>query len=173
MKTFIYLLIIFNSGFAQILGDPVALTQHTFNAKSIEQKTIILNEKQVQQLSKSSQQTIDTKLYRVYIAKNGSSTIGYGVLLNKKVRTKTAIALYLIDMKSSIKSIEIVAFNEPIEYLPTKTWLDGFANKNGTNALHLNQDVPTVSGATLSAHAITDGSRLALSIINIIKLQLE
>ncbi|MDD2356613.1 MAG: FMN-binding protein [Thiovulaceae bacterium] len=169
MKTFIYLLILFSSSFAQILGDPVALTQHTFNAKSIEQKNIILSEKQAQQLSKASQQAIDTKIYRIYIAKNGSSTIGYGVLLNKKVRTKTAIALYLIDMEYKIKSIEIVAFNEPIEYLPTKTWLDGFDNKNSTNALRLNQDIPTVSGATLSARAITDGSRIALSLINIIK----
>jgi hypothetical protein len=169
MKNFVYLLILFSSSFAQILGDPVALTQHTFSVKSIEQKTIILNEKQVQQLSKVSQQVIDTKLYRIYIAKNGPATVGYGVLLSKKVRTKTAIALYFIDMDNRIKSIEIVAFNEPIEYLPTKTWLDGFDNKNSTNALRLNQDIPTVSGATLSARAITDGSRLALSLINIVK----
>ena len=169
MNTFVYLLILFSSSFAQVLGDPVTLTQHTFSAKSIEQKTIILNEKQVQQLSKVSQQVIDTKLYRIYIAKNGSTTVGYGVLLNKKVRTKTAIALYLIDIEYKIKSIEIVAFNEPIEYLPTKTWLDGFDNKNSTNTLRLNQDIPTVSGATLSARAITDGSRLALSLINIAK----
>ena len=46
---------------------------------------------------------------------------------------------------------------------------DGFDNKNSTNALRLNQDIPTVSGATLSARAITDGSRLALSLINIVK----
>lgn len=154
---------------AQVLGDPVALTQRTFGSKSVDQQNIILSEAQVQQLSKASQQTIETKLYRLYIAKNEAKTLGYGVLLNKKVRTKTAISLYLIGIDGKIKSIEIVAFNEPIEYLPAKTWLDGFDNKSGSNTLRLNQDIPTVSGATLSARAITDGSRIALSLIDIVK----
>lgn len=169
MKIILSLLVVPLLAFAQVLGDPVALTQRTFGAKSVEQQNIILSEAQLQQLSKVSQQPIDTKLYRIYIAKNDAKTVGYGVLLTKKVRTKTAIALYLIGTDGKIKSIEIVAFNEPIEYLPTKTWLDGFDNKSATNTLRLNQDIPTVSGATLSARAITDGSRIALSLIDIVK----
>ncbi len=169
MKTIISLLVLPILVFAQVLGDPVALTQRTFGAKSIEQHNIILTEAQAQQLSKVSQQPIETKLYRIYSAKNDSKILGYGVLLSKKVRTKTAIVLYLIGIDGKIKSIEIVAFNEPIEYLPTKTWLDGFDNKNENNILRLNQDIPTVSGATLSARAITDGARIALSLIDIAK----
>lgn len=169
IKIVLFLLIAFTGGFAQVLGDPVALTQRAFGAKSVDTQNIILNEAQLQQLSKASQQTIDTKLYRLYIAKNETKTLGYGVLLNKKVRTKTAITLYLISTDGKIKSIEIVAFNEPIEYLPTKTWLDGFDNKSAADTLRLNQDIPTVSGATLSARAVTDGSRIALSLILIVK----
>ncbi len=169
MKTLLLLFLSFTLSFAQVLGDPVALTQHAFNAKSVESQNIILSEEQTQQLSKISMQKIETKLYRLYIAKNDAKTVGYGVLLNKKVRTKTAIALYLIGTDTKIKSIEIVAFNEPMEYLPTKTWLDGFDNKNAANTLRLNQDIPTVSGATLSARAITDGARIALSLIDIAK----
>ncbi|MFA6144105.1 MAG: FMN-binding protein [Sulfurimonas sp.] len=169
MKTVLSLLVFPLLAFAQVLGDPVALTQRAFSAKSVEQQNIILSQAQVQQLMKASQQPIETKLYRVYSAKNDSKTVGYGVLLNKKVRTKTAIALYLIDMSGKIKSIEIVAFNEPIEYLPTKTWLDGFDNKSSANTLKLNQDIPTTTGATLSARAITDGARIALSLIEIAK----
>lgn len=169
MKTVSLLLFTCTLSFAQVLGDPVALTQRAFNAKSVEPQNIILNEEQTQQLSKASMQKIETKLYRLYIAKNDVKTVGYGVLLNKKVRTKTAIALYLIGTDNKIKSIEIVAFNEPMEYLPTKTWLDGFDNKSAANTLRLNQDIPTVSGATLSARAITDGARIALSLIDIAK----
>jgi len=169
MKTAFILLFASSVGFAQVLGDPVALTQHAFGAKSVESQNIILTDPQVQQLSKASMQKIDTKICRIYIAKNDAKVLGYGVLLNKKVRTKSAIALYLIGMDSKIKSIEIVAFNEPIEYLPTKTWLDGFDNKSAANILRLNQDIPTVSGATLSARAITDGARIALSLIDIVK----
>lgn len=155
--------------FAQVLGDPVALTQRVFGSKSVDTQNIILSEAQLQELIKTSQQNIDSKLYRLYIAKNEAKVVGYGVLMNKKVRTKTAIALYLIGTDSKIKSIEIVAFNEPMEYLPTKTWLDGFDNKSSANVLKLNQDIPTTTGATLSARAITDGARAALALLEIVK----
>lgn len=157
------------SAYAQVLGDPVALMSRTFGAKSVDTQNLILNDAQVAQLSKTSMQKIETKLYRLYVAKNGSQTLGYGVLLNKKVRTKTAIALYLIGIDSKIKSIEIVAFNEPIEYLPSATWLNVFDQKSSENTLKLNQDIPTTTGATLSARAITDGARTALALLDIVK----
>lgn len=167
MKTALLLFILSMNVFAQVLGDPIATTQRTFNAKSVETRNLILSDTQMDQLEKSAQQKIDSKLFRVYLAKNDAKTVGYGVLINKRVRTKTAVALYLIDPGLSIRSIEIVAFNEPIEYLPTKTWLSVFDDKTAQNTLRLNQDIPTVTGATLSARTIADGSRIALSLIPI------
>ena len=155
--------------FAQVLGDPMVLTQRIFNAKSVEIQNIILSDAQVTELSKASMQKIESKLYRLYLAKNGNKTVGYGVLMNKKVRTKTAISLYLIGVDGKIKSIEIVAFNEPIEYLPTATWLNVFDQKSSANTLKLNQDIPTTTGATLSARAITDWARAALALLDIVK----
>jgi len=155
--------------FAQVLGDPVALTQRTFSAKNVDTQNIILTNAQLQQLIKTSQQPIESKLYRIYVAKNDAKILGYGVLMSKKVRTKTAISLYLIGIDGKIKSIEIVAFNEPMEYLPTKTWLNVFDQKSSANTLKLNQDIPTTTGATLSARAITDGARAALALLEIAK----
>ncbi|MDP3265960.1 MAG: FMN-binding protein [Sulfuricurvum sp.] len=169
IKTALLLLTLTTLSIAQVLGDPVSLTQRTFASKTVDTQNIILSDVQLQQLIKSSQQPIDSKLYRVYVAKNGDKTAGYGVLMNKKVRTKTAVALYLIGTDSKIKSIEIVAFNEPMEYLPTATWLNVFDNKNAANTLKLNQDIPTTTGATLSARAITDGARAALALLDIVK----
>lgn len=169
IKIVTLLFLLFNTAFAQVLGDPVALTQRTFNAKSVDTHNIILSDAQVAELSKLSIQKIDSKLYRIYLAKNGEKNVGYGVLLNKKVRTKTAIALYLIGLDGKIKSIEIVAFNEPMEYLPTATWLNVFDQKSSANTLKLNQDIPTTTGATLSARAITDGARAALALLDIVK----
>lgn len=169
MKLLTLLLLTISQTFAQVLGDPVGLTQRTFASKGVETQNIILNDTQLQRLTKSSQQSIDSKLYRIYLAKNADKTVGYGVLMNKKVRTKTAIVLYLIGIDNKIKSIEIVAFNEPMEYLPTATWLNVFDNKSSANTLKLNQDIPTTTGATLSARAITDGARAALALLEIAK----
>lgn len=161
------MLLLSSISFAQVLGDPLVLTQRTFGSKSVEVENIILTDTQMTQLSKLSMQKIDSKLHRIYVAKNESKTVGYGVLMNKKVRTKTAIALYLIDNGGKIKTIEIVAFNEPIEYLPSKTWLDVFDGKSLNNPLKLNQDIPTTTGATLSARSIADGARAALALLEI------
>ncbi|MDD5211100.1 MAG: FMN-binding protein [Sulfuricurvum sp.] len=169
IKTALTLLLCVTYSFAQIMGDPIALTQRTFASKTVDTQNIILSDAQLQQLIKSSQQPIDSKLYRIYVAKNGDKTAGYGVLMNKKVRTKTAVALYLIGTDTKIKSIEIVAFNEPMEYLPTATWLNVFDQKSSANTLKLNQDIPTTTGATLSARAITDGARAALALLTIVK----
>lgn len=169
IKIVLFLITLSTLSLAQVLGDPLVLTQRTFSAKSVDTQNIILTDAQITQLSQASMQKIDTKLYRIYLAKNGEKTVGYGVLMNKKVRTKTAIVLYLIDLGGKIKSIEIVAFNEPIEYLPSKTWLDVFDNKSSANTLKLNQDIPTTTGATLSARAITDGARIALELLEIVK----
>lgn len=169
IKTVLLLLALSTLSFAQVLGDPLSLTQRAFNTKSVETHNTILSDAQVAELSKRSMQKIDSKLYRLYLAQNGDKTIGYGVLMNKKVRTKTAIALYLIGIDGKIKSIEIVAFNEPMEYLPSKTWLDVFDQKSSANVLKLNQDIPTTTGATLSARAITDGARAALALLDIVK----
>jgi len=167
IKTIFFLFVLAASSFAQVLGDPLALTQRTFASKSVEVENIILSDVQMTELSKRSMQKIDSKLYRIYVAKNDTKTVGYGVLMNKKVRTKTAIALYLIDIGGKIKSIEIVAFNEPLEYLPSKTWLDVFDGKTLNNPLRLNQDIPTTTGATLSARSIVDGARAALALLEI------
>ena len=169
IKTTFFLFVLAASSFAQVLGDPLALTQRTFASKSVEVENIILSDAQMTQLSKLSMQKIDSKLHRIYIAKNDVKVLGYGVLMSKKVRTKTAISLYLIGLDGKIKSIEIVAFNEPIEYLPSATWLNVFDQKSSANTLKLNQDIPTTTGATLSARAITDGARLALSLLDIVK----
>lgn len=170
MKAIFLFLVWLAAAHAQVLGDPLTLTQRAFNAKSVETQNLILNDAQTAQLSKASMQKIETKLYRIYVAKNGTQTLGYGVLMSKTVRTKTAVALYLIGTDGAIRSIEIVAFNEPMEYLPTKTWLEVFDRKSAANSLRLNQDIPTTTGATLSARAITDGARAALALIDIARL---
>jgi len=169
MKFLTLLSLFVTFSFAQVLGDPAALTQKAFNAKQVASSNIILTPAQMSQLTKISEQKVDSKLFRIYIAKNGDKTTGYGVLINKKVRTKSAVAVYLIGLDRKIKSVEIVAFHEPLDYLPAQTWLDVFDNKTSADTLKLNQDIPTTTGATLSARAVTDGARLALSLLEVVK----
>lgn len=91
--------------------------------------------------------------------------MGYGVILHKRIRTKHATILYIFSSKKIIKGIEILKFKEPSEYEPNRAWQDMFVGKTSQNRLKAGQDIPLISGATLSARAISDATRIALIVL--------
>jgi uncharacterized protein with FMN-binding domain len=70
----------------------------------------------------------------------------------------------MITADGTLKSIEIVAFNEPMEYIPAKKWIEQFQNSTAQTIEDNSKKAPTITGATLSAKIIIDGSKSALAI---------
>ncbi|WP_457743207.1 FMN-binding protein [Sulfurimonas sp.] len=136
------------------------------NEASISKKNILLSNKDAKMIEKASQVKMNTKIFRIFQARKNKTFLGYGILVNRKVRSKNAVVLYLISKNGFLKSIEVIAFNEPMEYFPSKLWSAQFKDINTTTMLRTSKEIPTITGATLSARAITSGSRLAFSIYN-------
>lgn len=151
---------------AQLLISPIEAMKESFGENSIiSKKNILLSSVKFKEVQKNAKLKLDTKIYRIFTVKKDEMVLGYGILINRKVRSKNAVVLYIIE-NEKLTSMEIIAFNEPLEYIPSKTWQEQFNNKSTSNYLQLNRDIPTISGATLSARSITDGSRLAFSLYN-------
>lgn len=129
------------------------------------QKSMTLKSKEIKSIQKLAKAKIDSKKIRFYLVKKSNKVLGYGVLLTQIVRTKKASILYLIDKRERIKSVEIVSFKEPLEYKPNGTWMRVFNGKKSTDNLVSGNGIPTISGATMSARAISDASRIALAIV--------
>ncbi|MDH5464314.1 MAG: FMN-binding protein, partial [Thiovulaceae bacterium] len=106
---------------------------------------------------------LSSKLFRLYIAKKSEQTIGFGILLTQKVRSKSTAVLYMLTPDGNLKNIEIIAFNEPKEYLPSKRWIAQFKEKK-TKEFVENSDLTMISGATLSANAIIKVANIARAI---------
>lgn len=152
---------------AEVLISPINAMKSVYGEKSeISKKNILLSSKQAAAITKEAKVALDTKIFRVFKAVEGSNILGYGVLVSKKVRSKNAVILYMISHNSTLKSIEIIAFNEPLEYLPSTTWNSQFENVETSKMLRLSKDIPTITGATLSARSVTDGSRVAFAFYN-------
>jgi len=152
---------------AQLLTSPLdAMTSTYPNTTEIKKKNYLLSKSNASIISKEAKAKLSSKIFKVYIAKVSDDTIGYGILVNRKVRSKNAVVMYFIDVNSNLKSIEIIAFNEPIEYLPSDTWNSQFENIKTDTMLRVSRDIPTITGATLSARSITDGSRIAFAFYN-------
>ena len=168
MKTIFKLLalIITSQLSAQVLISPLEAMRESYgvNAK-ISKKNVLLTKDKFANVQKNARVKLDTKIYRIFTAKSDEGILGYGVLVNKKVRSKNAVVLYFIN-NGILNGIEIVAFNEPAEYIPTKKWSSQFQGRPTDKTLQLNRDIPSISGATLSARTVTDGSKVAFALYN-------
>ena len=168
IKRTIYLLLVFALPLsAKILTSPIDAMKYTYGADAvITKKNILLSKQRTKTIQEQAQVKLESKIFRIFKAEKDNKVLGFGVLVNRKVRSKNAVVIYLISKDSILKSIEVIAFNEPIEYLPSKTWNSQFENVATDKMLKTATDIPTITGATLSARALTDGSRIAFAIYN-------
>lgn len=141
---------------AKLLILPAEAMQKNYGPEAtISEENLLLTNAQAQKIQQESKTKLSTNIVKVFKATKNSTTLGYGILINEKVRSKNAVVLYIISDESTLKSIEIVAFNEPMEYLPSKKWVLQLSSTG---------DVPNTTGATMSAKNIIDGSKKALAI---------
>jgi Na+-translocating ferredoxin:NAD+ oxidoreductase RnfG subunit len=151
---------------AKVLISPIDAMKENYSQNAeISKKNILLNKTKFQAIQKNAKVKLNTKIYRIFTAKKNGKVLGYGILINKKVRSKNAVVLYFIS-DDILKGIEIIAFNEPKEYIPTKEWNSQFKDIPTNKMLRLSKEIPTITGATLSARSIVDGSRVAFAIYN-------
>jgi electron transport complex protein RnfG len=164
-RLFFTLLLLCAGASATLLISPVEAMQRTFGMQStVTKKNTLLTSEQADAVTRRAALKLETKIYRIYTATLDGKSVGYGVLITRKVRQKDAAVLYMITPDGAIKSIEIIAFNEPPEYMPQGSYLKQFEGKKESGGLRVGKDIPTISGATLSARNITDGARLALAV---------
>jgi Na+-translocating ferredoxin:NAD+ oxidoreductase RnfG subunit len=79
------------------------------------------------------------------------------------VRTKPEAFLIVLTPAGDVRSVRILAFHEPLDYLPTDSWYGQFEGRRSTDRLRVGGDIHGVVGATLSARAAADGVRRMLA----------
>jgi len=137
------------------------------NDVTVVKKSLLLSNRDAKAIEDKAHMKLPSKIVRLYLAKRDETINCYGVVLSRKVRTKKAATLYIIDPKGKLQAIEILAFGEPPEFQPKTQWLNHLQGKTLQSPLRVGRDIPTISGATLSARNVTEGARLALAIVDI------
>lgn len=169
-KLFVFGLVSMTMGYAEGTVDIGKIIEPFFSKNStMSKKQFTLSTQARNVLQKKAKARIDSNVIRMYTVKKGKQVEGYAVLVVKKVRTKKTAVLYMIGQNKEIKHIEILIFHEPSEYKPKQAWRDVFEGKKQSDNLYAGKGIPTISGATLSARAIADASRIALAIVEIYK----
>lgn len=133
------------------------------NAETVESKTFVLDDAQLEQIESLARCELDSKLVKIYTAMRDGNVIGYALIDVHNVRTLPEAFMVVLNPTGEVRSLRVLAFHEPLEYKPTNRWYSQFDNKSIDARLRLGGDVHGVVGATLSARATTRGVRRALA----------
>ena len=162
LKTLLILVLISSASMAQILISPLDAMLNTYSQSAqIKKKNVILTKDKAKLVQKKAKTKLKSKIFKYFIAKIDRKVVGYGILVSRKVRSKNAVTMYFIDVNGMNEGIEVIAFNEPLEFMASKKWTSQFENIPVEKKLKINKDIPTITGATLTARSLVDGSRIA------------
>jgi hypothetical protein len=132
-------------------------------ADRVEAETYVLDDDQVERIRSLARTDVDTKLIKVYTGYRGGDVMGYAVIDIHRVRTLPEAFMVVLDPAGAVRSLRVLAFHEPLDYLPSDRWYRQFGEKTLAEPLRVGGDVHGVIGATLSARATTRGVRRALA----------
>lgn len=89
---------------------------------------------------------------------------GWAYFDSHRVRTLSETVMIVVTPAGKIEKVEILSFNEPMDYFPRPRWLDQFRRRNLDDELSLNRAIRPITGASLTARAILSASRRILAL---------
>ena len=152
----------------------VFLTQHKAlqrafpEASLIQRKTVFLTKAQVQGIQKKAKSKLESQIITYYIGKSSQGVVGYAFFETSIVRTLPATFMVVLSTQGKVEFVEILAFDEPKDYLPRQKWLGLFRNKGLGRTLWIKRGIHNITGATLTTLAIIHGVRRTLATFEMI-----
>lgn len=144
---------------ADINADAVQVIQSEFSPTSaLQLKTELLNEsaRKIAETA-SGQRFMLNKLY-LWTITDSNQIVGFAVLDNVKGKAQPITYLVVFSPEIQVRLVRVIRYRE--QYggaIQNNTWLDQFQGINDGSKLQLGDTIDAISGATISATAITRG----------------
>lgn len=128
-----------------------------------EQKTLTEEQKAI--VEKAVKSKLSKAAWEFTVAKTGGRTAGYALVDNEIGKTEPITFLTAITPKGEVKAVEILVYRESHgSAVREKPFVNQFAGKAGDPPFKLGQDIKNITGATLSARAVTKGVNRAMTL---------
>jgi len=138
------------------------------DADHVDEESILLGDAQAGQIEQLAKSQLESRLVRIYRGYRGKELLGYAFIDVHNVRTMPEAFLVVLTPAGDVRALRVLAFHEPLEYMPSARWYEQFEQKNLSAPLRLGGDVHGIVGATLSARATTEGVRRALALYQVV-----
>ena len=142
-------------------------------AERVDEESVLLGEEQALRIESLSRAPLESRLVRIYRGYRGSELLGYAFIDVHTVRTHPEAFLVVLTPEGEVRSLRVLAFHEPLEYMPTERWYEQFHAKNLEAPMRVGGDIHGIVGATLSARATTRGVRRALAFYQVVVQEAE
>ncbi len=138
------------------------------DAERIESRTFVLNDEQTARIEALSRSPVDSRLVKIYTGMRDGAVLGHAVIDVHTVRTLPEAFMVVLTPEGAVRTLRLLAFHEPLDYLPNGRWYEQFDRKTAADRLRVGGDVHGIVGATLSARATTRGVRRALAFYEVL-----
>jgi Na+-translocating ferredoxin:NAD+ oxidoreductase RnfG subunit len=153
------------SGASPTVEEAAALA---FPEAKIERRVVALTEAEVAAAERASGGTGVRATVFAYEAKRDDKLVGVAYVDAHRVRTHSAKLLVAVDGDGRVARIEVLAFEEPAEYLPRAAFYEQFVGKKLDDELRVKRSIRSVTGATLTTRATVDAVRRVLAVHQVI-----
>jgi hypothetical protein len=132
-------------------------------ADDVEAIDFFLTDEQRGRIQGLAASELDSSFLTIYVGRQDGRVIGYAVLDTHLVRTLPETFLIVLGEHGEVNSTYVMAFHEPLEYMPHERWLALLQDQALEDGLRLGREIVGLTGSTLSAHAVLGSVRRALA----------
>jgi hypothetical protein len=128
-------------------------------------RAVYLRKDQVSAVEKAAGAKLPSEVVTVFEAKTAAgAAAGRACLDTHVVRTMPETVLTVVEPNGTLRMALVLQFAEPPDYLPRERWLRLFEGKAAKDELWPGRGVPRVTGATLTADALSAAVRRCLAL---------
>jgi Na+-translocating ferredoxin:NAD+ oxidoreductase RnfG subunit len=139
-----------------------------FQDAATARETLFLTDEQIARVADAGGGELSGAMVTRYVATASGEPIGYAYLDTHRVRTLPETLMVVLEPDGRVRRVEVVAFREPLEYIPRDSWYGQFEGERLSDELALKRDIRPVTGATLTARATTEAVRRILAIHEVV-----
>ena len=139
-----------------------------FPGCDVKRQVAYLSPRQMARVKALAEEEVASAVITSYRAVCGGQPAGTAYFDTHKVRTAPETLFVVVSPAGAVSRLEVIAFDEPEEYLPRAAWYRQFLGRGLDAELQIKRAIQPVTGATLSAHAATSAVRRVLALHRVI-----
>ena len=156
-------------GQAQVLITVPEALELAFPGCTVEKQTLYLSKEQQKEAAKLCKGKLEGRVVRAYSAKDAKGKfVGTAYFDTHRVRTNKETVMVVVTPEQKVARVEVLAFGEPLDYVPNEVFYGQFKKKKLGPELTLKRGVRNVAGATLTCRASVDAARRVLAVHRIL-----